>query len=72
MIVIYIFLYFLIGALVAFIYCIINGIPSPLDMSEEGKNMFVLIDTFWPLILPFVFIRRLYKAIKFFVNKNRQ
>jgi len=39
-------------------------------MSEEDKNMFVLIVSFWGIIIPIKFVRRLYRAIKFFIKNE--
>lgn len=59
-----ILLYFGIGAVLACANCAIHGTPTPPDMPEEDKNMFVLIVTFWVILLPVKFVKRLYKAIR--------
>ena len=65
------FFYFTFGFVFACFYCAIRGIPPPSDMSEEDKNIFIIIVAFWAIIIPFIFIRRLYKAIKFFINTKK-
>lgn len=67
------FSYLTFGVVFACFYCIIHDISAPPDMSEEDKNMFIIITVFWAVIIPFIFVRRLYKAIKFFINtKNNE
>ena len=63
MVILLILLYLVIGFVFASINCAIHCTPTPPDMSEEDKNMFVLIVAFWAILLPVKFVRRLYKAI---------
>ena len=65
------FFYFTFGLVFACFYCAIHGIPPPSDMSEEDKNIFIIIVAFWAIIIPFIFIRRLYKAIKFLLTQKK-
>lgn len=57
-------LYFVVGAVFASINCAIHDTPTPPDMSEDDKNMFVLIVAFWVILFPIKFVWRLYKAIR--------
>ena len=57
-------LYFIIGAGFASLYCATHNTPPPPNMSEEDKNMFVLIVAFWAVLIPIKFVRRLYIAIR--------
>lgn len=66
-----ILLYLAIGFVFACANCAIHGTPTPPDMSEKDKNMFVLIVAFWAFIIPFKFIRRLYIAIRASLAKNK-
>jgi len=69
--VIYILLYFAIGALIACFNCAIQGTPNPPDMSDEDKNTFALIVAFWAMLIPVKFAKRLYKAIKGLLVKDK-
>jgi len=69
MVILLILLYLVIGFVFACIYCAIHNIPTPPDMSEDDKNMFVLIISFWAILFPVKFIRRLYKAIRALLAK---
>ena len=64
MVIVIILLYLVIGFVFACIYCATHNIPTPPDMSEDDKNMFVLIVAFWGVLLPIKFVWRLYKAIR--------
>jgi len=70
MVILLILLYLVVGFVFACIYCAIHSVPTPPDMSEEDKNMFVLIVSFWGIIIPIKFVRRLYRAIKFFIKNE--
>jgi hypothetical protein len=70
MVILLILLYLVIGFVSACINCAIHSTPAPPDMSEEDKNMFVLIVAFWGVIIPIKFVRRLYRAIKFFIKNE--
>ena len=71
MVILLILLYLVIGFVFACINCAIHNTPTPPDMSEEDKNKFVLIVAFWGVIVPFTFIRRLYKAIMALLAKGK-
>ena len=64
MVIVIILLYLVIGFVFACIYCATHNIPTPPDMSEDDKNMFVLIVAFWGILFPIKFVWRLYKAIR--------
>ena len=66
-----ILLYFAVGFVFACANCAIHGTPTPPDMSEEDKNMFVLIVAFWAILAPFKFVRRLYIAIRASLTKSK-
>lgn len=70
MIIFIVLFYFALGAVFACINCAIHSTPMFPKMSEEDKNTFVLIVTFWAILLPFKFIRRLYIAIKALLIKK--
>lgn len=71
MVILLILLYLVIGFVFACINCAIHGTPTPPDMSEEDKNMFVLIVAFWVFLLPVKFVRRLCKAIMASLAKGK-
>ena len=67
-----IFLYFAVGAVFAAFNCAIqDDTQFPPNMSEEDKNMFALIVAFWAILLPVKFVRRLYKAIRTSLEKDK-
>lgn len=66
-----ILLYLLIGLVFACINCAIHDTPTPPDMSEEDKNMFAIIVAFWVILIPFKFVRRLYKEMKASLAKDK-
>ena len=70
MIIFIVLFYLTLGAVFACTNCAIHGTPTPPYMSEEDKNTFVLIVTFWAILLPFKFIRRLYIAIRALLTKK--
>ena len=71
MVILLILSYFIIGFIFACINCAFNETPTPPDMSEGDKNKFVLIVAFWGVIIPFIFVRRLYKAIMVSLAKGK-
>jgi len=71
MVILLILLYFMIGFVFACINCAIHSTPTPPDMSEEDKNMFALIVAFWVILLPVKFVKRLYKAIRASLAKDK-
>ena len=66
-----ILLYFVIGAVFAGLNCAIHNTPPPPNMSEEDKNMFVLIVAFWAVLVPIKFTKRLYIAIRTSLVKGK-
>ena len=71
MVILLIILYFALGIAIVCAYCAFHGTPTPPDMSEEDKNTFALIVTFWAIFLPVKFVRRLYKAIRALLVKDK-
>lgn len=71
MVILLILLYFALGFVIACGNCAFHGTPTPPDMSEEDKNMFVLIVAFWAIFLPVKFVRRLYIAIRTLLVKDK-
>lgn len=71
MVFVVILLYLVFGFVFACANCAIHGTPTPPDMSEEDKNMFVLIVSFWAILAPFKFARCLYIAIRASLAKGK-
>ena len=63
-------LYFAVGAVFAGLNCAIHDTPFP-DMSEDDKNIFILIVAFWADLVPIKFAKRLYIAIRASLVKGK-
>lgn len=59
-----IILYLVSGFTISCFYNAVTNVPLPSDMTDEQKNMMVLIIVFWPIIFVYWFIKSLFKAIK--------